>query len=79
MLKDLLAKRGLLPSRRLCHSARLFIGNFRIARWAGRNLDKIIPIEARKYIPVPISDGTDWWVIPKREGQGTPSVPGKND
>ncbi|MEK7586930.1 MAG: type IV pilus assembly protein PilM [Patescibacteria group bacterium] len=45
---------------------------------AGGNLDKIIPIEARKYIPVPISEvELDWWVIPKREGQGTPSVPGK--
>lgn len=28
-------------------------------------LDKVIPIEARKYIPVPISEvELDWWVIP---------------
>ena len=31
-------------------------------------LNEIIPIEARKYIPVPINEVTlDWWVIPKRE------------
>ncbi len=30
----------------------------------------IIPTEARKYIPVPISEVTlDWWVIPEMEGQ----------
>lgn len=31
-------------------------------------LDEMIPIEARKYIPVPIAEvALDWWVIPKRE------------
>ncbi len=31
-------------------------------------IDEMIPIEARKYIPVPISEvALDWWVIPKRE------------
>lgn len=30
-------------------------------------LDKIVPIEARKYIPVPISEvELDWWIIPKK-------------
>lgn len=30
------------------------------------NLDQIIPIEARKYVPVPISEvALDWWIIPK--------------
>ncbi len=34
------------------------------------NLDEIIPIEARKYIPVPISEVVlDWWVLPKKEGK----------
>jgi len=29
-------------------------------------LEKIVPIEARKYIPVPISEvALDWWVIPR--------------
>ncbi len=32
-------------------------------------LDKVIPIEARKYIPVPISEvELDWWVIPALGG-----------
>lgn len=33
-----------------------------------KELAQIIPIEARKYIPVPINEVEfDWWVIPKRE------------
>ncbi|MES2953604.1 MAG: type IV pilus assembly protein PilM [Patescibacteria group bacterium] len=32
------------------------------------NLAQMIPLEARKYIPVPVSEVTlDWWVIPKRQ------------
>jgi len=31
-------------------------------------LDQVVPIEARKYIPVPISEvALDWWVIPAKE------------
>lgn len=31
-----------------------------------KKLEEMIPIEARKYIPVPISEVTlDWWVVPK--------------
>jgi len=31
-----------------------------------KQLAKMIPIEARKYIPVPISEVTlDWWIVPK--------------
>lgn len=37
-----------------------------------KQLNEMIPIEARKYIPVPISEVTlDWWVIPKRETDNT--------
>lgn len=33
-----------------------------------KKLEEVIPIEARKYIPVPISEVTlDWWVIPKEK------------
>lgn len=33
-----------------------------------RQLPTIIPTEARKYIPVPVSEvSLDWWVIPKKE------------
>ncbi len=35
---------------------------------SAQELKNMVPIEARKYIPVPISETTlDWWVIPKRE------------
>lgn len=36
-----------------------------------KQLEKLIPLEARKYIPVPISEVTiDWWVLPRR-GEAT--------
>ena len=36
-----------------------------------KQLARMIPIEARKYIPVPISEVTlDWWVVPKEVKSG---------
>jgi type IV pilus assembly protein PilM len=33
-----------------------------------KKLEEVIPIEARKYIPVPIAEVTlDWWIIPKEK------------
>jgi type IV pilus assembly protein PilM len=33
-----------------------------------KQVNEIVPIEARKYIPVPVSEVMlDWWVIPKKE------------
>lgn len=33
-----------------------------------KQLNEMVPIEARKYIPVPISEVMlDWWIIPRRE------------
>lgn len=44
-----------------------------------KQLAQIIPIEARKYIPIPISEvALDWWVIPKEQAGLTsfePDVP----
>lgn len=41
-----------------------------IPQIAGTDLDQIIPIEARKYVPVPISEvALDWWVLPKSTNQ----------
>ncbi len=35
---------------------------------AERQLNEMIPMEARKYIPVPVSEVMlDWWIIPRRE------------
>ncbi|NTV22442.1 MAG: pilus assembly protein PilM [Candidatus Yonathbacteria bacterium] len=46
-----------------------------------KKLAEMIPIEARKYIPVPVSEvSLDWWILPKREEDvmlgGVPSMPG---
>ena len=35
---------------------------------SSREMQTMIPLEARKYIPVPITDvSLDWWVLPKRK------------
>jgi type IV pilus assembly protein PilM len=45
-------------------SASLLV-NIEIPKVEKEMMDKVIPIEARKYIPVPISEvALDWWVIP---------------
>lgn len=46
-----------------------------------KKLEEIIPIEARKYIPVPISEVTlDWWIIPKEKfDHGTQPKAGDED
>jgi type IV pilus assembly protein PilM len=39
-----------------------------------KNLPTVIPIEAKKFIPVPITDvSLDWYVIPRREDSGIQS------
>ena len=39
-----------------------------IPQMGGRQISEMIPIEARKYIPVPISEVTlDYWVIPRND------------
>ncbi len=44
----------------------------------GTNLDEAVPIEARKYIPVAISEvALDWWVVPKVDSTSKEST-GKN-
>jgi len=45
-------------------------------RLSDEELAQVMPIEARKYIPVPISEVTfDWWIIPKNENKiRTPKV-----
>ncbi len=46
---------------------------------AGKDLATMIPIEARKYIPVPISEvSLDWYVIPKESSPETTPLVDKN-
>lgn len=38
-----------------------------------KELNSMIPIEARRYIPVPITEvSLDWWVLPKRKPEESP-------
>jgi len=40
-----------------------------------KELDSMIPIEARRYIPVPISEvSLDWWILPKRKVGEKPTL-----
>lgn len=40
-----------------------------------KELDSMIPIEARRYIPVPISEvSLDWWILPKRKVGEKPAL-----
>ena len=41
-----------------------------------KELESMVPIEARRYIPVPISEvSLDWWALPKRKKEVVPTVP----
>lgn len=47
---------------------------------ADRQLAEMIPIEARKYIPVPINEVTlDWWIVPKADSYGEDSPETEED
>lgn len=40
-----------------------------------KELASMIPLEARRYIPVPITEvALDWWVLPKRKAEQKPKV-----
>lgn len=41
-----------------------------------KDLENMIPLEARRYIPVPISEvSLDWWILPKRRGEVARETP----
>lgn len=45
-----------------------------------KELNSMIPIEARRYIPVPITEvSLDWWVLPKRKSEEKPKVDASPD
>lgn len=45
-----------------------------------KELDSMIPLEARRYIPVPISEvSLDWWILPKRKSEEKPAVSVSSD
>jgi type IV pilus assembly protein PilM len=60
-----------------------FITTIELPAASKDNLDNIVSLEARKYIPLPISEVTlDWWIIPQAlepEEESTDSSPAKRD
>lgn len=53
---------------------------FRMPDMKIQQMSKMVPIEARKYIPVPIDEvSMDWFVIPKIEDEGAMSDQEKNN
>jgi type IV pilus assembly protein PilM len=70
LLKDLFRESNVtsnLGSFSIPLSASLLV-NIEIPRVEKEMMSKVIPIEARKYIPVPISEvALDWWVIPTNQ------------
>lgn len=80
-LKDLLKEAGITASHTLIaipFSASL-LTVVELPDVAKKELDSMIPIEARRYIPVPITEvSLDWWVLPKSKSKasaGVASVP----
>ena len=49
---------------------------FKMPKIAGKQLGEMIPIEARKYIPVPIAEvALDWFIIPDMEKMENDEIP----
>ncbi len=71
-LKDLLKEAGITASHTLIaipFSASL-LTVVELPDIGKKELDSMIPIEARRYIPVPITEvSLDWWVLPKRKSE----------
>ena len=72
-LRDLLAEKEVNITTNLCGVAIPFSSSLmaviELPEVSSKELTDMIPIEARKYIPVPISEVTlDWSIIPKSEG-----------
>lgn len=76
-LKDLLKEAGITARHTLVSipfSASL-ITVVELPDVGSKELDSMIPIEARRYVPVPISEvSLDWWVLPKRKLGARPAM-----
>ena len=76
-LRDLLKEAGITASHTLIaipFSASL-LSVVDLPDVGSKELNSMIPIEARRYIPVPITEvSLDWWVLPKRRSDEKPKV-----
>jgi len=79
-LTDLLKEREVNVTTRVCGVAIPFASSLmsviEMPQVPAKQLEQMIPIEARKYIPVPISEvSLDWSVIPKDENPDSVDAP----
>ena len=82
-INDLLTEKEVAISTKVCGLAIPFKASLlSIIEMPGigmKELASMVPIEARKYIPVPMSDVTiDWSIIPKSEVEEIPVIKGEN-
>lgn len=77
VLRDLLTEAKILPSETFIaipFSASL-LSVVDLPDVGKSELDSMIPIEARRYIPVPLNEvSLDWWVLPKQQSSQSESV-----
>lgn len=80
MLGDLMRESG-TKAKRVISSISLknsFVTTIELPKMSDRDLTQAIPYEARRYIPVPISEvEMDWWMLP--EGYGAEEKKGLDD
>lgn len=76
-LRDLLKEAGITASHTLIaipFSASL-LSVVELPNVGNKELNSMIPIEARRYIPVPVTEvSLDWWVLPKRKSVEKPPI-----
>lgn len=82
-MTDLLSEKEVAITTKVCGLATPFkaslLSVIEMPAVGQKELALMVPIEARKYIPVPISEVTiDWSVIPKSEVEEAPLVKGEN-
>ena len=82
-VNDLLVEKEVAISTRVCGLAIPFkaslLSIIEMPAIGQKELAGMVPIEARKYIPVPITDVTlDWSIIPKSEVEEIPVIKGEN-
>lgn len=82
-MNDLLSEKEVAITTKVCGLATPFkaslLSVIEMPAVGQKELALMVPIEARKYIPVPISEVTiDWSIIPKSEAEEVPMVKGEN-
>jgi len=86
-LKDLLVEAGITPQHTLfaIPLSSSLLSVIELPDVSKRELESMIPLEARRYIPIPLNEvSLDWWVLPKLAPQqkiptpeGEPKIVGK--